>query len=122
MVEDGGGAVVLCPFASRFPYQTAIAPWPLEESFCDSPPETLAAVGGALARALRRLKDLLDDPPFNAVFRIETNPAGEEDARPHPWRIEVFPRLTALAGFELGAGVHINEVAPEDAAAELRGA
>jgi UDPglucose--hexose-1-phosphate uridylyltransferase len=34
----------------------------------------------------------------------------------------VLPRLTALAGLELGTGVHLNSVAPERAAAELRAA
>ena len=33
-----------------------------------------------------------------------------------------MPRLTHLAGLELGAGVHLNIVAPEQAAAELRDA
>ena len=37
---------------------------------------------------------------------------------PH-WHLEVFPRTTRLAGLELGAGVYIDSVAPEDAAAEL---
>ena len=39
---------------------------------------------------------------------------------PH-WHLEVFPRTTRLAGLELGAGVYIDPVAPETAAAELRG-
>ena len=30
------------------------------------------------------------------------------------------PRLTHLAGLELGAGLHLNIVSPEHAAAELR--
>jgi UDPglucose--hexose-1-phosphate uridylyltransferase len=30
------------------------------------------------------------------------------------------PRLTTLAGLELGAGVNLNIVAPEQAASELR--
>ena len=36
------------------------------------------------------------------------------------WRIEIQPRLTALAGLELGTGVNVCIVAPEQAAAELR--
>jgi UDPglucose--hexose-1-phosphate uridylyltransferase len=36
------------------------------------------------------------------------------------WRIDIVPRLTHMAGLELGAGVHLNIVAPEQAAAELR--
>jgi UDPglucose--hexose-1-phosphate uridylyltransferase len=36
------------------------------------------------------------------------------------WRIDIVPRLTQLAGLELGTGVHLNVLAPERAAAELR--
>jgi galactose-1-phosphate uridylyltransferase len=36
------------------------------------------------------------------------------------WHLELVPRTTRLAGLELGAGVYINPVPPEQAAAELR--
>ncbi len=36
------------------------------------------------------------------------------------WHIEVVPRLTVLAGIELGAGIYVNTVAPEEAAEQLR--
>ena len=36
--------------------------------------------------------------------------------------LEVVPRLSVLAGVELGAGIYVNTVAPEDAAAALRSA
>jgi UDPglucose--hexose-1-phosphate uridylyltransferase len=34
--------------------------------------------------------------------------------------VEVVPRLTVLAGVELGGGIYVNSVAPEDAAEALR--
>lgn len=34
--------------------------------------------------------------------------------------VEIIPRLTVAAGFELGTGIYINVVAPEQAAAHLR--
>jgi galactose-1-phosphate uridylyltransferase len=36
------------------------------------------------------------------------------------WHLELFPRTTRLAGLELGAGVYIVPVAPEEAAKQLR--
>jgi UDPglucose--hexose-1-phosphate uridylyltransferase len=36
-----------------------------------------------------------------------------------PWHIHFVPRLTALAGIELGAGIHVNVVPPEQAAERL---
>ena len=54
-------------------------------------------------------------PPLNLWVR--TAPRGAEH---FCWRIDILPRLTHLAGLELGAGVHLNVVPPERAAAELR--
>jgi UDPglucose--hexose-1-phosphate uridylyltransferase len=36
------------------------------------------------------------------------------------WHFELLPRLSILAGVELGAGWWINALAPEDAAETLR--
>ena len=48
---------------------------------------------------------------------IRTAPRGAEH---FCWRVDVMPRLTHFAGLELGAGVNLNIVAPERAAAQLR--
>ena len=36
------------------------------------------------------------------------------------WHFEVVPRLTVFAGLELGAGLYVNWLPPEEAAAALR--
>jgi UDPglucose--hexose-1-phosphate uridylyltransferase len=48
---------------------------------------------------------------------VRTAPRGAEH---FCWRIEIVPRLTNLAGLELGTGVHVCIHPPETAAAELR--
>ena len=48
---------------------------------------------------------------------MRTAPSGAEH---FCWRIEIQPRLANLAGLELGTGMHLCIVAPEQAAAELR--
>jgi UDPglucose--hexose-1-phosphate uridylyltransferase len=50
---------------------------------------------------------------------VRTAPRGAEH---YCWRIDVLPRLGHLAGLELGTGVYLNVLAPEQAAAELRDA
>ena len=69
--------------------------------------------------ALNRLRRVLGGvmPPLNLWVR--TAPRGADR---FCWRIDIVPRLTHLAGLELGTGVHLNVVAPERAAAELRDA
>jgi UDPglucose--hexose-1-phosphate uridylyltransferase len=110
LVAYDAEAVLLAPFASRVPYQLMIAPRAARARFEDDGP-----TGARLLHdALQRLSRLLGaSPPLNLWVR--TAPVGS-------WRIDVFPRLTHLAGLELGAGVNLNIVSPERAAAELRAA
>jgi UDPglucose--hexose-1-phosphate uridylyltransferase len=54
-------------------------------------------------------------PPLNLWLR--TAPSGAEH---FCWRIDVLPKLTQLAGLEIGTGVHLNVLPPERAAAALR--
>ncbi len=54
-------------------------------------------------------------PPL--TLWVRTAPQGAEY---FCWRIDILPRLTRIGGLELGAGVNLNPVAPERAAAELR--
>ena len=69
-----------------------------------------------LATALRALAGALGAlPQFNLWVR--TAPRGVEE---FCWHVDIVPRLTIRAGFELGTGVDINVYAPERAAADLR--
>jgi UDPglucose--hexose-1-phosphate uridylyltransferase len=105
-------AVLLAPYASRMPYELQLVPRRHEPSFAD------AAETGArlLLDALGRLRKTLGAPPPLNLW-VRTAPRGVGTFH---WHIDVVPRLTELAGFELGTGVHVNIVAPERAAAELR--
>jgi UDPglucose--hexose-1-phosphate uridylyltransferase len=107
-------AVLMAPYGSRLPYQLLLAPRVPRARFEDDGP-----AGAALLHdALRRLRERFGtSPPLNLWVR--TAPRGADH---FCWRIDVVPRLTHLAGLELGTGVHLNIVAPERAAAELRDA
>jgi UDPglucose--hexose-1-phosphate uridylyltransferase len=107
-------AVALAPFASRVPYQVQIVPRRPRPRFEDDGP-----LGAALVHdVLHRLRGVLGGlPPLNMWVR--TAPAGAEY---FCWRIDLLPRLTNLAGLELGTGVNLNIVPPELAARQLRDA
>jgi len=106
--------VLMAPYGSGVPFQLLIAPRTPRMRFEDEGPTGAAMLHGALGRLARRLGA---SPPLNLWVR--TAPRGAEH---FCWRIDILPRLTYLAGLELGAGVHLNIVAPERAAAELRDA
>jgi UDPglucose--hexose-1-phosphate uridylyltransferase len=105
-------AVLLAPFASRMPYELQLVPRRHEASFARA-----GATGARLLHeGLVRLRKVLGaSPPLNLWVR--TAPRNAESFH---WHIDVLPRLTQLAGFELGTGVNVNIVPPERAAAELR--
>ncbi len=103
------GVTAGCPVAGRAPYELLIAPVRPEAGGLAS--DLLAPALRLLAELIRRLQSVRGEAlvPLNAWLHDG----------PH-WHLEVFPRITRLAGLELGAGVFIDPVAPEDAAAALR--
>jgi UDPglucose--hexose-1-phosphate uridylyltransferase len=105
-------AVAMAPYASRVPFQLMIAPRRSRPRFEDDGPLGAGLLHDVLGRLQRRLGA---SPPLNLWVR--TAPSGADH---FCWRIDILPRLTHLAGLELGAGVNLCIVAPEQAAAELR--
>jgi UDPglucose--hexose-1-phosphate uridylyltransferase len=76
--------------------------------------EDFAAV---LARALRRLKSIHGDPPYNVFVRPAST---AELRRPHShWQLRIVPNLAKWGGFERATGMPINPSCPEEDAALL---
>jgi UDPglucose--hexose-1-phosphate uridylyltransferase len=63
--------------------------------------------------ALLQLHTALGNPAFNLT--IDDVARGDEDKEYFLWHMRILPRLTTPAGFELGSGMSINTVLPEDA-------
>jgi UDPglucose--hexose-1-phosphate uridylyltransferase len=114
IVAIDGEAVAMAPYASRVPFQLMLAPRRPQARFEDDGPLGGALLHDVLSRLARRLGA---SPPLNLWIR--TAPSGAEH---FCWRIDILPRLTHLAGLELGTGVNLCITAPEQAAAELRDA
>jgi UDPglucose--hexose-1-phosphate uridylyltransferase len=112
VVAIDGEAVLLAPWAARVPFQLLLAPRRPRMRFEDDGPTGAGLLHDALRRLAARLGHI---PPLNLWVR--TAPSGAEH---FCWRIDILPRLTHLAGLELGAGVNLNIVPPEVVAAELR--
>jgi UDPglucose--hexose-1-phosphate uridylyltransferase len=105
--HDDGALVAGCPWASRLPYETVVAPAQPDPSGIQS--ALLSAALLLLAEIVRRLHALEGRVPLNAWL--------EQDER--DWRLVLLPRLTILAGLELGAGIFVNTLPPEEAARRL---
>jgi UDPglucose--hexose-1-phosphate uridylyltransferase len=111
--------IAWCPFASLQPCETWIMPALHQPSFelamDDASVEQLSQV---LHTLVTRLERILPEASYNLLLR--TAPWTGDCNRSYHWRIELVPRLNAVAGLESATGIFINPVAPERAAAELR--
>ena len=87
-------------------------------SFGDVSATELADLGRLLRTVLAKLYHGLSNPDFN--FTVRTAPAECVGVKYFHWYLSVIPRLTRVAGFELGSGMFINSVIPEAAADFLR--
>lgn len=110
--------VVFCPFASRMGYEMWVLPKEHQFYFERLGNKERSALGEALKQALARLYKLLDNPDYN--FYLNTSPCDGQSYDYYHWHIEILPKYSTWAGFELGTGIEINTVIPEIAARELR--
>ncbi|MFL5967700.1 MAG: hypothetical protein ACJ747_14230 [Gaiellaceae bacterium] len=107
-IEERDSLVAWAPRVARVAYEAAIAPADGEAGAFRS--KRLGAALRLLAELVRRLHAVEGPAPLNAWLH--------DDER--GWRIVLFPRLSILASLELGAGVYINTLPPEEAARRLR--
>ncbi len=109
---------VVCPFWSGTPFEMLITPRVHEPHLHDADTGALAGVGRGLQRALELLRWKLGDVAYNVAFHAAPYRSGSD----FHWHAHVLPKVATRAGFELGTGVLINVVPPEQAALELRSA
>ena len=106
--------MVLHPFASRVPFETWIAPKHQQSSFGQVSSEELAALAQVLRKTLLGLDNALGNPDFNYI--LHSAPTEDETKDYYLWHIQILPRVTTIAGFELGSGMYITTVVPEESA------
>jgi UDPglucose--hexose-1-phosphate uridylyltransferase len=118
LVAENDHFAAVMPYASRVPFETWILPKAHQSSFGLVEPARFRPLAELLQAVLGKLWTGLDDPDFNLT--INTAPRGDEGKEYFLWHIEIVPRLSRPAGFEMGSGMAINTVLPEDAALFLQ--
>ena len=119
-MESAGGRAVIegpvrawVPAATRFPGELWLAP---EEHAADFRDADVAPLAPALRRALVATRVATGGGPLN--LWLHTAPADLRGG--FHWHLEIAPRITGLAGFELGAEIALVSLGPETAAEALR--
>lgn len=118
IIHNGKHFAVFCLYASRTPFETRIIPKRHYSRFDRISNEEMDELAEILRTTLKRLYVGLNDPDYN--FVISSSPISDGDLHYDHWRIMIIPRLTTPAGFELGSGIFINIMPPEDCARFLR--
>jgi UDPglucose--hexose-1-phosphate uridylyltransferase len=105
-------------FASATPFATHIFPLRHMASFGEITAAEISDLARVLRTLLAKIYVGLENPDLN--FTVRSGPSDYTGARHFHWYVSVIPRLTRVAGFELGSGMFINTVLPEAAAEFLR--
>jgi len=109
-----GPAALWCPHAGATPFELRVAHRCRASRFDEASDHEIAAVATATRDGLRRLAAVLGDVPYNLV--VHSAPPGTA----FHWWIQVQPRMTLVAGFEIGTGIFVNVTPPDLAATQLR--
>lgn len=124
IILENMGFVAFCPFASAFPFETWIVPKKHNCAFQDTDRRELEDVGITVITIMKKLKKLLDDPPYNLILHTAPNRIPRREhwhtlGDDFHWHIEIVPRLIN-AGFEWSSGFYVLTIPPEEGAKYLR--
>jgi UDPglucose--hexose-1-phosphate uridylyltransferase len=116
LIWEDEASVAFAPFASRSPFEVWIVPRRHAADFGAATDADIASTAQALRQVLGRLAHL-DGPPHNLV--LHAAPLRVRVDATYHWHWEVHPRLREIAGLEVGTGLPVNPVSPEEATEEL---
>jgi len=118
IIAETRNFIVFHPYASHVPWETWIMPKDHHASFGMSPPRHIAELAMVLKDSLLCLHRGLDNPDFNLM--VDTTATEEETIPYYHWHIRIVPRLSNIAGFEMGSGIYISTALPEETATLMR--
>ena len=116
VIEKSENFSVVCPYASRFAFQTWIVPNSDIPMFHKSSIQIMEELSDLVRRQVLRLESVIDEPAYNVLYHLPPF----ADMETQPWFVEIFPRITTPAGLELGTDLWVNPVSPEVATRRLR--
>jgi len=119
VVAERGGVVAVVPPAGRQPFETWLMPVERGAFFHAAPPTHVAAVADLTRWFVARLERIAPGADYNWWLHQAPHEPGAARATWH-WHLEMLPRLSQFAGFELGTGCHVNPLTAAESARRLR--
>lgn len=118
IVLETDNFIAFVPFAARSPFEIHILPKKHDSSYDKIKEMQTKELGFIMRQLLYKIYKGLNDPAYN--YMILSSPCHEDNIEYFHWHIELIPRVSTTAGFELGSGIFINTAIPEEAAKFLR--
>ncbi|MDZ7611287.1 MAG: galactose-1-phosphate uridylyltransferase [Candidatus Moranbacteria bacterium] len=118
IVFENDNFIAFCPFSSRRAFEVWVLPKKHSPYFERIDLQGKLEGAEVLNEAIRKINKVLDNPDYN--FYLHTAPCDGRDYPHYHWHIEILPKTSIWAGFELSTGVEISAMEPEKAAKALR--
>jgi UDPglucose--hexose-1-phosphate uridylyltransferase len=121
VIERGEKFVAIKPFASRFEWEVHILPLTHQSDFLQVSNDDLADFARVMKRTMQRLDKVIGGVQYN--YFMHTQPHGKQYndcGNSYHWHLEICPRTSIPTGFELGSGLFVSTISPENAARQLR--
>lgn len=118
VVFENDDFLAFCPFSSRAAFEVWIVPKKHQPYFERLSDQEKLGAAEALRVSLGKIYQALGNPDHN--FYLHTSPCDGKDYPHYHWHIEILPKTSLWAGFELSTGIEISTIEPEKAAEYLR--
>jgi UDPglucose--hexose-1-phosphate uridylyltransferase len=112
--------IAVKPFASRYEWEVYILPTDHQADFLRADDETLSHLAAMVGEVMGKLDRLLGGVQYNLILHSAPRRGCGGCANSFHWHLEITPRTSIPSGFELGSGLFVNTLAPEEAAEQLR--
>ncbi|MCD6094014.1 MAG: DUF4931 domain-containing protein [Candidatus Omnitrophica bacterium] len=118
IISETQNFVLFAPYASQTPFEVWIFPKRHQPCFANISGEEIKDLSEILPKILFKFYSQLGNPDYNYVIQSYLSSTSHSQAK--HWFFQILPRLTPIGGYELGSGIFINIVKPEEAAEFLR--
>ena len=124
IVYENKEFIVFCPYVSKYPYELRIFSKEAHAHFHQMPDSSDQFLADAVFTAFQKMKIALDSPPFNMFIHTAplTDEFGVDMQEFYHWHVEIIPHRKIDGGVEIGTGVAINVVDPDECAEAYRNA
>lgn len=118
IIYENDSFLCFVPYFAEVPYEVWIMPKKHEADFGSINENEKAGLADSLRKILKKIRRELQNPDYNFIIHSAAKyKAGEPQVH---WYLQIKPRTTIDAGFEIGTGIPINPAVPEENANMLK--